>query len=211
MDSVRPEVLDHFAALGTTVCRTCSQDMTDFEKALMWLDVHGALDAIVVFGAFGGRLDHTIANISALYARHDVVGRAPQTIVLVGDDSLATLLPAGRSTVRVDPRIEGPTCGLLPMRGAPRVSTVGLKWDLLDNELRLGGLISSSNALHPQNAECIVHIRTTQPLLWTTEWRPVAAVHAAMGPINGPSPMSAELREEGAEGERRPSGSTNAH
>jgi hypothetical protein len=42
----------------------------------------------------------------------------------------------------------GPHCGLLPISGtARRVWTTGLKWDVHGQEMKFGGLISTSNSL----------------------------------------------------------------
>jgi thiamine pyrophosphokinase len=56
-------------------------------------------------------------------------------------------------------------CGLVPLQGDARVSTVGLKWDLNDEVMSFnaGGLISTSN----QFIEDKVVIRTDVPLLFT--------------------------------------------
>ncbi|KAF5825709.1 thiamine pyrophosphokinase, partial [Dunaliella salina] len=67
---------------------------------------------IIVLGALGGRLDHTLAAINTLHMFPDL------NIILLGDGNLVRLLPQGRSVIKPDRSAEGPMCGLVPMRGA---------------------------------------------------------------------------------------------
>lgn len=62
-------------------------------------------------GALGGRLDHTLSALSTLHAHRAV------SLVLLGDDNLARLVPAGRAIIRPNRRVEGPSCGLVPVAG----------------------------------------------------------------------------------------------
>jgi hypothetical protein len=75
-------------------------------------------------GAFGGRLDHTLANLNTLH-RH-----AGPPLALAGEGNLTRLLPAGRSELAVDRGLLGPACGLVAL-GAPATATSsGLRWNL---------------------------------------------------------------------------------
>ena len=51
------------------------QDTTDHEKAIYWiLENWPDLKKIVVFGAFGGRIDHTLNSIHVLYKYQKLAG-----------------------------------------------------------------------------------------------------------------------------------------
>lgn len=69
-------------------------------------------------GGIGGRLDHTLGNLSSLHAHRDT------RIVLCGDDNIVKLVPKGRSVIRPCRAVEGPHCGLVPYNG-PDVATAG--------------------------------------------------------------------------------------
>ena len=72
----------------------------------------------------GGRLDHTLSNINALYMY-------PQhRLVLCGDGSLVRLVPAGRTVIRPERSLEGPNCGVVALGAPAQVSSSGLKWDM---------------------------------------------------------------------------------
>lgn len=68
-------------------------------------------------GALGGRLDHTLSNLSTLYMHRDM------NLVLLGDGNLARLVPAGRALIRPHRRVEGPLCGLVPCAGGAVASS----------------------------------------------------------------------------------------
>lgn len=92
-------------------------------------------------GALGGRLDHTLANVNALLLNPHL------NIILYGMGTLARLLRPGESIIHPDPSREGPTCGLVPIRGPTRAHTQGLKYNLSGQEMKFGGLLSTSNAI----------------------------------------------------------------
>lgn len=78
---------------------------------------------MIITGALGGRLDHTLSNLNTLYCfRH-------LNMALWGDGNLVRLLRAGRATIH-PARCEGPTCGLVPLARPATASSTGLKWDL---------------------------------------------------------------------------------
>ena len=64
------------------------------------------------------------------------------------------------------------TCptGLLPVGGrCDSVSTTGLRWDLDEQAMEFGGLVSSSNELlRGKGGAMQVDVATSDPLLWTT-------------------------------------------
>ena len=128
---------------------------------------------MVVFGAFGGRFDQEIANCNTLYTYKDKF----ESIVLLGGGNSATLLEGGKHLehrIRMVPGKEGPGCALLPL-GSPvdSADSTGLKWNLTNHALAIGGLVSSSNRAEVDQdgkmAEVVV--RASSHLLWSCDLR----------------------------------------
>ncbi|XP_057439288.1 thiamine pyrophosphokinase 2 isoform X2 [Lotus japonicus] len=165
MDSIRREVLDYYATLGTKIIdESQDQDTTDLHKCVAYIrDFTPIVDksslCILVAGALGGRFDHEIGNINVLCRFSNT------RIILLSDDCLIHLLPKNHShKIFIQSSVEGPHCGLVPI-GMPSGSTTttGLRWDLNNTEMRFGGLVSTSNIVK----EDIVTVQSDTDLLWT--------------------------------------------
>lgn len=166
LDSARSEVLKFYEERGTTVIRDPDQNTNDFGKCLQTLANRqirlGTTMNVVVFGALGGRMDHEMCNISYLYQ-----WTCFRRIVLLSETSMLYLLPGpGRFTIIPDKAMEGPICGLLPV-GAPceSISTSGLKWNLSNETLAFGSMVSSSNEFFGR----VVEVSCSGPLVWMSE------------------------------------------
>jgi thiamine pyrophosphokinase len=118
-----------------------AKDETDLELALAYAAEHGAQE-IVIFGALGGRLDHTLANVLllSLPSLQEVQAR------IVDGDQEALLLRGGEAaTLHGNP---GDIVSLLPLAGDARgVTTEGLVWALDRATLRLGFSRGVSNEM----------------------------------------------------------------
>jgi thiamine pyrophosphokinase len=79
---------------------------------------------IAVAGALGGRLDHSLANLNALYKYQDL------PLVLVGDGNIVRLLPIGDSLITMNSSAEGIQCGVIPLGSSSVVTSKGLKYDM---------------------------------------------------------------------------------
>lgn len=67
MDSVDPALLDKLRRNGTTrIIEISEQNTTDFEKTLHFVSSELNLKRIFALNAFGGRIDHTLANLNIL-------------------------------------------------------------------------------------------------------------------------------------------------
>lgn len=167
-DSIRPEVKSFMQSKGAEVIATPDQDYTDFTKCLKIVteklkcnEVYP--DCLVAFGAFGGRLDHTLSNLNTLYEAVELVH---YPVYLIGDYNLSILLMPGSHVLEVNTGLEEGTCGLIPIGGkCNSITTTGLKWNLDKNEMKFGGLISSCNKYKEGATE--VSIETDSPVLWT--------------------------------------------
>ena len=145
MDSISPEVM---AWLQSTpahlITHPTAKDETDLELALL----HAlSFDApIWIFGALGGRLDQTLANI-LLLAHPALRGR---TLRLMNEYERAWLverhtLVHGRS---------GDLVSLIPLDGDVTIqATAGLAWPLRDEVLAFGPARGVSNVMTADTAE----------------------------------------------------------
>lgn len=75
-------------------------------------------------GGMGGRLDHTLSALSTLHKWPHL------NLVLWGEGNMAQLLPPGKHTIRPAKGFEGPSCGLVPLKGPATLTSTGLKWNL---------------------------------------------------------------------------------
>ncbi|KAG2322542.1 hypothetical protein Bca52824_015755 [Brassica carinata] len=165
MDSIRPDVLHFYLSLGTKVIdESHDQDTTDLDKCILYirdsaLKQESCRLQILATGALGGRFDHEAGNLNVLY-------RYPDTrIILLSDDCLIQLLPkTHRHEIQIQPSLQGPHCGLIPI-GTPsaKTTTTGLQWDLTDTEMRFGGLVSTSNMVKGEK----ITVESDSDLLWT--------------------------------------------
>ena len=164
LDSIRADVHSFYSGLGVPVVdMSHDQDSTDLMKCLdLIVSESGEPDGfseIVALGTHGGRLDHTLLNLSILHAYRQL------PLLLMGDGNLTRLVPRGKFRIHTS-RFEGPKCGLIPLAGRAVASSRGLRWNLNRTEMRIGGLVSSCNEI--VDGEAIV-VETDADLVWTTE------------------------------------------
>jgi thiamine pyrophosphokinase len=123
-----------------------AKDETDLELALLYAAQRYPEDALIILGGFGGRLDHTLANI-LLLAHPSLGGRAIYFI----DDRQTSWLIAGHTLITGRP---GDTISLLPLGGDAHIlETSGLRWPLSDEILAFGPARGISNEMVAEQAE----------------------------------------------------------
>jgi thiamine pyrophosphokinase len=124
-----------------------AKDETDLELALQYAVREGAHE-IVVLGALGGRLDHTMANV-LLLALPSLAGVS----VRIAEGDQQALVARGGEVIRLE-GAAGDLVSLLPLRGdASVVSTRGLAWALRQDTLRFGASRGVSNEMTGGEAE----------------------------------------------------------
>jgi thiamine pyrophosphokinase len=139
-DSLGEAEMARFEAAGTPVERSpVVKDESDTELAVRAALARGATELVVV-GAVGGRLDHTIANLSLLAAR----ALAGRSCVILDATTRVTLFsgPAERDLAGRAADI----VSLLPLGdGVTGVTTTGLAYPLRDEPLPFGPARGLSN------------------------------------------------------------------
>lgn len=146
-DSTDPELWAEVQARGIPVRRYRSEkDETDTELAIQEAVDRGA-DEILLLGATGDRLDHTIANLLLL------PGLPPNIHVTVADaNNVIHLLREGAQQVRIQ-RMEGQYISLLPLsQEVVGIHTEGVKWPLQGATLRWGKSLGVSNQVVEEEA-----------------------------------------------------------
>ncbi len=111
-------------------------EVISFPHAKDWTDLELALDhslrmkpsRIVVYGALGGRMDHTLTNLHLLEKGLEAqvpieCVSAPETIRLIDGDLV------------LSETLKGDTVSLVPMTESVRLSTQGLEYELHDERL----------------------------------------------------------------------------
>jgi thiamine pyrophosphokinase len=151
-DSLGEAALAGFEARGVAVERSpADKDSSDTELALI-AAAGRAADEVTVLGAFGGRLDHALANVWIL-AHPALAGR---TVSLLDGRSRVRLLSAAGAPASATPAgldlvgRPGDLVTLLPFDGpATGVTTSGLRWPLVEASLPAGFSRGLSNEILP--------------------------------------------------------------
>lgn len=139
-----------------TVRYPSKKDQSDLELALHRLNSFN-YEKIYVFGALGGRLDHTMAGIRAcaFASRHnrliEMVGMNERVVLLTGEtmwecESYAKDEPAPLLTRENTPIMEGTTVSILPIREPVKgLFMRGFEWEKDDFKLSDYATIGLSN------------------------------------------------------------------
>jgi thiamine pyrophosphokinase len=172
LDSLKNEVKEYYSRAGCSIIQDENQDHNDLDKCLGEIkskekenrqDREGRKGmTVIILGAFGGRFDQEIANVHALFKWNLNFER----IVLLGNNNMAYLLTPGTHIIIPLIGVEGPGVSLLPLGcKVDSITTEGLKWDMNDQDMEMGKLISSSNCL--QEGITSVKITTSHPVIWS--------------------------------------------
>lgn len=139
LDSALPETIEYFSNIDIQQY-PAEKDETDLELALNMLDL--IQEKAIVYGALGGRIDHTLYNLSLLC-------RYPDRLSFETEKETIFALPQHK-TISCYP---GQTISLIPLgNSALNVTTRGLKWELHNRTLNQS-FMSLSNICLGQSFE----------------------------------------------------------
>lgn len=158
MDSIHAEALVKFRRVHTFEDR--GDESTDLEKALSWAIEH-KYDHIVVVGASGKRLDHTIGNLGVLPKFY------PDAVIRIVDD-VGEATYVGRELAFDAKR--GDVVSLLPLSRCEGITTQGLRYALDDEALELGVREGTSNVV--SDSPVSIKVRKGHLLLYKLFARP---------------------------------------
>ena len=126
LDSIHAEALVKFHRVRTYEDR--DDETTDLEKAIAWA-IKSKFDHIAVVGAAGGRVDHTVGNLSVLPKFF------PDAIIRLVDDH-GEMSYVGRE-LEFEAR-KGDVISLIPLNRCEEIVTRGLRYALEGEVLELG-------------------------------------------------------------------------
>lgn len=135
LDSVRSEVLKYYELKQCKIVKITNQDNTDIEKAIDFL-IELGYSELVIFGATGDRIDHTIGNISILIKYSDKL-----KIHFVHYNSILSCY-SGKKVFKTE---VGEIISFYGLTEKTTFTTEGLKYNLLNENLYIGFRESTSN------------------------------------------------------------------
>ncbi|KAL4927258.1 thiamine diphosphokinase [Aspergillus undulatus] len=125
LDSIRPEIRNHYANLGVNIVQDDDQYSTDFTKSLRYIREHEKdvissstsqrsqeqtqAPSILILGGLGGRVDQAFSQIHHLYMVNQTQehGSEKGNLYLISEESITFILSEGNNTIHV-PRTNRP-------------------------------------------------------------------------------------------------------
>ncbi|XP_047022678.1 thiamin pyrophosphokinase 1 isoform X2 [Helicoverpa zea] len=173
-DSITDEILEKYKQKGCKIIHTPDQNYTDFTKALLELNIHSnmvgvQLTHVIAIAQTSGRLDQILGNIQTLFLVRDKFLVGPNTnVFLMSDDCISWLLHPGDHVIYIPEESrqhKRAWCSLVPVgETCQRVTSTGLKWNLDNQPLRFGGIVSTSNTFDGSQK---VTVKCSHTLLWS--------------------------------------------
>ncbi|XP_030029581.2 thiamin pyrophosphokinase 1 isoform X1 [Manduca sexta] len=173
-DSITEDVMQKYKKKGCKIVHTPDQNHTDFTKALMELHKYCQenkiqMDNVIAIGQSSGRLDQILGNIQTLFLAKEKQLLNPNTkLFLMSDDAISWLLQPGDHVVSIPDdtrKHKRAWCSLVPIgETCQSVTSSGLKWNLNDQPLKYGEIVSTSNTFDGSEK---VMIKCSNTLLWS--------------------------------------------
>jgi thiamine pyrophosphokinase len=119
------------------------KDETDMELALNW-SIKQSPEAIRIFGATGGRIDHFLANIQMLGKKENL--HPSITIEIIDKQNYVQIVPPGEYTLKE--KCESKYVSFLPLSTEiEELTLTGFKYPLQKRNISLGSTLCISNEL----------------------------------------------------------------
>lgn len=144
MDSLDGDLQRYFEEKGSQIImHPKDKDETDTQLVLEYAFTMKP-DAIVVFGALGGRLDHTLANVSLLMAgaRHNIP-------IKLMDEWCEVFLVLDKAVINGE---AGQTVSIFPFPEAADISLEGFEYPLEGGAMEIGNPYGISNKIAARTA-----------------------------------------------------------
>ncbi|CAJ0581190.1 unnamed protein product, partial [Mesorhabditis spiculigera] len=169
MDSIRPELYEALKA-SIPIEKIEEQETTDMTKTFRAL-IRDAkknkkpINIVYALGGLAGRFDHVMAALNTLVTEStDDVLRC-----IIHDTNVVLALKKGIHDIDLGEKYETYTagkCGLIPIcQEETIVTSSGFKWNLVNDVLKFGGMVSTSNEIVAR----FLQIETSAPLIFTLE------------------------------------------
>ena len=181
-DSINQKTKSIIEKMGIQIAWRPDENYTDSEKSLMHFEdeilikTGGKLPKVIILGAFGGRMDHTLYNLHLLWKKI-TQPELKYDLFMFDDLNLVTGIKAGKTLIKYPINFtKQKGCGLVTMGKCDNISTKGLKYNMgtlnlilgsehLVSTMEFGNFISTSN----QIIEEAIEIETSQSVLWMTQ------------------------------------------
>lgn len=172
-DSITEDILSIYKSKGCEIVHTPDQNATDFTKALMALNsycdsntIH--IDSVIVISEVSGRVDHIMANINTLFlCKTKQLLPEDVNVFMLAHNSISWLLQSGEHCIQIPQNLlnHESWCSLVPLGGkCETITTRGLKWNLENESMSFGGMVSTSNTF---DGSSHVVICNSHPVLWS--------------------------------------------
>jgi thiamine pyrophosphokinase len=149
MDSIDPDHLESYSHQDVKIIKyPVSKDFTDTELALDYA-INLKPEAIYIWGALGGRLDHTLANVflmektKALSIKTYLIDEYCEAFLLSGNVAFNKSAGQAVSLIAFSPQVEG-------------ITLRGFQYPLDDATLRMGESLAVSNIISGDEAKISV-------------------------------------------------------
>ncbi len=128
LDSTNPDILDYFKKNKTKIINDNNQDKTDMELAISLAEsLHPK--KIIIIGAIGYRIDHTIANILCLNRIKKNI-----TTQIIDNKNIIELVDNTKDIIGEKEEI----ISIIPLTDIIGLSYKGMKWLLSDKNTKFG-------------------------------------------------------------------------
>lgn len=164
-DSCKKESFSYFNQ--SQVVETPDQNATDFTKSIVVMQPfigELGLTGILALSETSGRVDHIIANINTLCINSLKPACEQVPVYILSSNNISWLLTAGSHNISIPEYLKVHWCSLVPLQRTT-VTTTGLKWNLNNDVMELGGMVSTSNTY--DSTTDTVTVTTDKPLLWS--------------------------------------------
>ena len=141
LDSAKKKTLKYYKNQGVQIRKIEEQDTTDFEKALLY-SIENNFRNILIFGASSKRQDHTLNNYSVLKRYCKALNLKiidTKFEIFFIDKNISFDYPKNKSI------------SMMPMPIAKGITTKGLKYKLIDEDLELGVREGTLNVSEEKN------------------------------------------------------------